>query len=82
MVEEHRFDGHAVEGAEARSPVLALVPELATLGQPHAFGGERRVLEPGAERGEALERTRKLVADRLGLQVAVDPQDRFEALCR
>ena len=82
VVEEHGFDWHAVEGAEAGPPVLALVAQLATLGQPQVPGREGGVLEAGAKRRQALERAREVVADRLGLQIAVDPQDWLQALDR
>src|SRR5579859_8270020 len=78
VVEEDGLDGHTVEGAEAGAPVLALGPELATFGEPHVARGKRRVLEARAERRQAFERAREVVADRLGLQIAVDPQNGFE----
>ena len=62
--------------------MLALDAELTALGEPQILRGERRVLEPCSERRQALERAREVVADRLGLEVAVDPQDGLEPLDR
>src|SRR5215216_1923451 len=82
MIEKHRLDRDAVEDPKASPPVLALSAKLAALGQAELLCRERRILETRPERGQALERAGEVVADRFRLQVAIDPQDRLEALDR
>jgi len=80
VVEEDGFDGERIKGFEARAPVLAFGAELAALGQTQVFRRERRILETRTERRKPFQRPREVVADRLGFEVPVDPQDRFESL--
>src|SRR5579859_4971830 len=82
VIEEDSFNWKAVEGFEASAPVLAFGAQLATLGQAQVLRREGRVLKAGAERRQPFERTSKVVADRLRLQVPIDPQNRFELFGR
>ena len=62
--------------------MLAFVAQLTTLGQPQVPGREGGVLESSPKRRQSFERAREVVADRLGLKIAVDPQDWLQALDR
>ena len=82
MIEKDGFYGHAVESTEAGSPMLALGTELAAFGEEQAFGREGGVLEASPKRSKTFQRPREVIADRLGFEIAVDPQNWLESLGR
>src|SRR5262249_10654980 len=76
-IENVPLAGPTVNPPQARLPVVPFRAHLSPPGEPQPFGRERGILEPGPDRPQPLQRARKVVADRLGLQIPVDPQHRL-----